>query len=71
MSLESDEKLILATADKLVGYVGKLTKHVPEIGVAALGVAMMCLAKADGISREEINTLINIAEKGLEDIHVA
>lgn len=66
MSLESDEKLILQTADKLVVHVGKLTKHVPEISVAALGVAMMCLARADGISRDEINTLIDIAEQGID-----
>jgi hypothetical protein len=67
MSLESDEKLILQTADKLVGHVGKLTQHDPHISVAALGVAMMCLAKADGITRAEINALIDIAERGLAE----
>lgn len=65
MSLESDEKLILQTADKLIVYVAKLTQHDASIAVAALGVAMMCVAKGDDITRAEVNALIDIAEREL------
>ena len=67
MSLASDEKLVLATADKLIVHVGKLTKYVPRISVAALGVAMMSIAKADDMTRKDINELIDIAERGMVD----
>lgn len=57
---------ILAVADKLIISVGPMAKHDIDIAVAALGVAMMSLAKASGTNRAEINNLLDITEHELK-----
>lgn len=59
---------ILAVADKLIISVGPMAKHDIDVAVASLGVAMMSLAKAGGITRDEINELLDITEHTLKKL---
>ena len=65
MSIKTDDQSVRDLADKLLVHAGKLSGHDVDIAVAALGVAMMCLARSYDSPRTQINLLLDIIEREL------